>query len=568
MNKQVVFSQNQDNNNALDHSENEGKIFSSPVKKLIKDYQRALSEPGKRRGPFIHVDEVASKVAAFYEKVRQIVDWKEEHLIRRGAIERILKRKLISELSGFSLAPNLRVSNITESLVLELIRGGHFPNDQIPQERIGAVQKTLEKCIYILEKAPLSSNGSPAALKKRINFFNWILEIEACEIEEILDPPEKENALIGCMATSMEAKIHLRPADALTDEEKKKQIYIAVCRALFNLDAPIISYRLLKYRYPQWKNLDHEALVGATGNIFTIQEEIEKDLNYPLSGEFLKIGEKYDTIYLILNDVLEQLSNDIVKIPNEMADGKTLERLAREAYNKKLSTLKMRLFRMAILSTLSIFIASSVSLFIVEVPLAKLFYGKFIPMAIFVDLMLPTALMFALVAMVRLPRKSNLEKLIEEIKKTVCPGEEKDIHEIKVGKKRNKAISFIIVLLYFLGSIVSLGFVFWVFKISRIPPTSIYIDTLNIAVIIFAALVIRQRAQELVVEERNTVWEFLIDILSVPVAKVGQWLANKWREYNIISVFFTVLIDMPFSALIEFIEHWSSFLKEKKTGIR
>ena len=567
MDKKVIFSQNSEND-ILDISEDEGKVFSPPIGKLVKGYQKAFLKPKSAKGPFIHVDEVASKVAAFYEKIRQIVDWKEEHLIRRGAIERILKRKLISELSGFSLVPNLRISDITESLVLELIRGGHFPNDQIPQERIGAIQKTLEKCIYILEKAPLPSNGSPAALKKRINFFNWILEIEACEIEEILDPPEKENALIECMTTSMEAKIHLRPADALTDEEKKKQIYIAVCRALFNLDAPIISYRLFKHRYPQWKNLDEKTLAEVAGNIFSIQEEIEKDLNNPLSGEFLKICEKYDTIYLILNDVFEQFSDNVVKIPSELADEKKLERLAREAYGKKLSTLRIRLFRMAILSTLSIFIASSVSLFIIEVPLAKLFYGRFIPMAIFVDLMLPTALMFALVAMVRLPRKSNLEKLIEEIKKTVYLGEEKDIHEIKVGKKRSKVISFIIGLLYFLGSIVSLGFIFWIFKISRIPPTSIYIDTLNIAVIIFAALVIRQRAQELVVEEKNAVWEFLIDILSVPVAKVGQWLANKWKEYNIVSVFFTALIDMPFSALTEFIEHWSSFLKEKKSGIR
>ena len=36
----------------------------------------------------IHVDEVASRVAAFYEKLRGIIDWKEEHLLKRGSTQK------------------------------------------------------------------------------------------------------------------------------------------------------------------------------------------------------------------------------------------------------------------------------------------------------------------------------------------------------------------------------------------------------------------------------------------------------------------------------------------------
>jgi hypothetical protein len=121
--------------------------------------------------------------------------------------------------------------------------------------------------------------------------------------------------------------------------------------------------------------------------------------------------------------------------------------------------------------------------------------------------------------------------------------------------------------LYLLGTSVSLGAIFLLFRVARIPWTSVYIDTLNVAVIVFAALLVRQRAKELVVEEKTSIWEFLLDVLSVPIARVGQWLSNKWKEYNIASVLFTVMIDLPFLTLVDFVENWSTFIKEKKSGI-
>ena len=61
---------------------------SQSTKKLIQRYQvwyQSL-QPKESEIITIHVDEVASTVAAFYEKIRGVVDWREEHLMRRAAI--------------------------------------------------------------------------------------------------------------------------------------------------------------------------------------------------------------------------------------------------------------------------------------------------------------------------------------------------------------------------------------------------------------------------------------------------------------------------------------------------
>lgn len=543
--------------------------FSAPAWKLVQTYlDYYLKEQTGPEVATLHVDEIASKVALFYEKIRKIVDWKEEHLVRRGAIERILKRKMMSELSGISIVTGFHPERIAEPLVLELIRGGHLPNDKIPQARVENVAKTLKKYTYILQKNPLAKTEDLAPkVKKRINLYNWIIEVAACEIEEILAPPIKEKALIACMVGLMDERIRVMPEQAMSDEEKNRLLYIAVHRTLFHLDAPIISYHLLKRLWPGWDNFTEEQLGEIAQNIFTIWEELEKDLNHPHSSKFFSICEKYDTLYTIFSDVLEKFAEKPEEMISSITQPEDLKSLLIKAYDKRLSTLKKRLVRAAIYSTLSIFVSSAASLYIIEVPLAKFFYGRFSFSAIAVDIGVPTALMAFLVAIVKPPRETNRERVIKETNKVIYKTKELDVYEIKIRKKRGTIMSFVIGFFYLLGTAVSLILVYLVFNLAKIPVTSLYIDTLNVAMIAFAALVIRQRAKELTVEEKASFWEFSIDILSVPMARLGQWLAAKWKEYNIVSVFFIALVDMPFSTFIQFIENWSSFLKEKKAEI-
>lgn len=542
--------------------------LSATTQALISAYQASFLQPRKGEVSLIHVDEIAFKVASFYEKIRKIVDWKEEHLIRRTAIERILKRRMIAELSQFKLVPDLKAAVIAEPLVLELIRGGHLANDQIPQAKVKEVEKILEKYVYLLQNNALASR-SASKIKEKVNFYNWLLEIAACEIEETLAPPLRENALIESMTEVMTARIKVIPLGVMGDKEKRVQTFIAVHKALFRLDEPIISYRLLKHHLPEWSHLSPSmsVLKGITANIFTLKQKVEEDLSHPLGGEFFKVCEKYDTIWLLLSDVLNLLTKDKIQIPEKILSEENFNHFVKEAYKVRLSTLKSRLYRMAIYSTLSIFIASGLSLFVVEVPLAKLFYGRFNFLAIMVDILFPTLLMFLLVAAVKPPSEANFKLALAEIKKIVYPTDEKDVYEIDARKRRKTLLALIVGLLYLLGSLISVVATIFLFYFARVPVTSIILDTLNVALVVFAGLVIRQRAKELTVEEKTSFLEFSLDILSVPLAKIGQWLARKWKEYNIVSVFFTALVDMPFLAFIGFLEGWSSFLKEKKAEI-
>jgi len=510
----------------------------------------------------IHVDEVASRVAAFYEQIRTIIDWKEEHLMRRAAIIRKIKRRFFDlEINNFSTQ-----NDFAESLILELIRGGHFPNDKIKEIKITEVQKIIDKYIFILKNYPQKQEAGNG-----LDFYNWMLEVLSCEIEESLNPSVRERALIDYMFKSMKEKIkvseNIYSFSLLKKEKTNTQIYIAVQQSLFKLDKPIISYNLITHQYPEWKNADEKLLLQFSKIIFETWQDIEKNLANPIAKKFYAICEKYDTPYLLLGDILAEKN---IQAGTEILNPEKLESLIRTAYSRRLSTLKERIKRAAIYSTVSIFVTKILSLFLLEVLLAKIMPWENQSTIMFmVDILVPTLLMFLIVFSIKMPSEKNLNIAIMEIIKIVYNRETPDIYEVKIRPKKGVITRSIISLVYAISSVLSFGAIYYAFSYFGFPISSIFINIIFIALILFAGTAIAKRAEELTIEdEKEGFISFLADVFLLPVQGLGKWLSSKWKKYNAIAAFFNALIDMPFSVFVEFLEKWRYFIKDKKEEIR
>jgi hypothetical protein len=537
--------------------------LSDLTKKLIAQFTFAQQQESLKPGTVtIHVDEVALRVAAFYEQIRTIVDWKEEHLMRRAAIIRKLKRRFFDlEMNNFN-----DTANMAEALVLELIRGGHFPNDKIEESKISDVQKVIDKYIFILKNNPENRAG-----KAGMGFYNWLIEVAACEVEDALDPATKEMALIDYMFESMKRKINISEkffaSKLLTPEQANIQIYIATCQALFKFDSPIISYNLLKYKYPGWKKSNDEMLMGISKNIFKIWRQIEKDLSHPLANKFYTVCEKYDTPYLLMGDVLS--AKNSTEMAKEISDPPVLESIIKNIYLKRLSTLKARISRAAVYSTVSIFLTKVLSLVLLEVLIEGAIGNKINFAVLASDVLIPTVLMFLIVASVKRPSKNNINIVVLEAMKIAYKREDVDTYEIKMRRKRSAGVRTVLSLLYVVSAFITFGAIYYVLHFFDFPITSILIDIIFIALILFAGTAIAKRAQELTMEEeKEGFWSFVSDVFFLPMQGLGRWISHKWKKYNAIAAFFNALIDMPFSAFVEFIERWRYFIKERKEEIR
>ena len=116
----------------------------------------------------IKVDSFASKIAFIYEKIRNAIDYKEEHLLRKNAIDRVLWRRL-----------NLKFStdNIGNSLIKELIRAGYLENNLIPASKSEEVESIINKYIRIIELGSIKRRTTAG-----VKMFKWLVSICACEV--------------------------------------------------------------------------------------------------------------------------------------------------------------------------------------------------------------------------------------------------------------------------------------------------------------------------------------------------------------------------------------------------
>ncbi len=535
------------------------------AKEYTKQYQMDWTYQHRAIVSPLEVDELASKIAAAYEKVRKVIDWKEENLLRRGAIERILKRRLVSELYGISILPNLNAKEMAEPMILELMRSGYFDNGKIAKKQIREIENILNKYIRILDSSRLPRATSKKHVKNKMEFYTWMLEIAACEVEEVLAPAFKENALLNLMTNVIFERNRILPSDKLTDLDRLVQIYIACMRTLYNFDDPIISYNVIKIRFPFWVEETDESINKVIDQVHEIRQQIEMDLNSEEGKQFFKLAGKHDAAYRIVGDVLDKINNTPEVVREKLANPEELKKMVEETYFKRKASLKGRLFRSAIYSTLSIFVAGIASFIIFEGPVARLAGLEFSWVSLLVDLLIPSLVMFLLVIFIRPPKDQNLKVVQREISKIIHQQNSQDVYEIDFRRKKNKALNIIFIIISVICGVVSMRFIFWLFEIGKVPWTSMYLDTINVAMVVFAAMAIKQKSKEITIEDHGNFIEFLLELFSIPLAKIGQWFSAKWKKYNIFSALFTAVVDLPFSALIRIVEDWRNFLKERSS---
>jgi len=530
------------------------KEISSGIKSLIrkyKDWYHQINEEIKE--PTIEVDEVASKVAFFYEKVREIVDWKEEHLLRRAAIERILKRRLMFGEDEKMALP----------LITELVRGGHLPNRRIPEKKSEEIKEIIKKYLYILKKISLNK-------KESVVFFNWLISIMAVEIEDSLMPPLREKALIEYMTEVMYQRIKIDPRwlkiDPTAEEKKKIFIFLACQKSLFNLDEATITYYLLEKLY-SWRKLDSNQLEKISNQILTIKKKIERLIKHPLEEKILLLCEKYDTPFLLIHDILSSNPN---QIEEKLKNPQVTENLIKEAYQIRYQKLVNSLKRAGVYATLSIFLSKMAIAFAIEIPLDKYFLHQFSYQTLGVNILAPPLLMAFLILSIQPPRRSNFQKVLIEVMKLIYTNSKRDTYLVQKPFKIGVVLGVIILAFYAFSFIFSFGLISWILmKKLHFSIFSTLVFLIFISLISFAGIKLRQRAKELTVEEeKDSFLQTILDIFSLPILRVGRWLSYQWQKHNFLSAVFNALIDMPFQTFIEFLEQLRYFIKEKKEEIK
>ena len=556
------------------------------TKKLFKViYEEQNKKPSQDSDlPRIKVSSLVSRLAFFYEKARNAVEYEEEHLLRKTAIARILKRQVIIE--GVVRHINPRETSL--HLLSEIIRAGYLPNDTILESKIDEIAFILEKYMLLKDSLVKDSEESEslkinaitknvkAKVKEKGSPISLILTLAACEIEDNLSQKNSKKVIVANMFDFLSKKIQL-PIDLIEyQEEKDIQVYLSIVRTHLKLDKDVLSFVLFKYYNSFWLKIDNKKELGEKdkGEILKLAENfsllkstIEKDLNHPLKKQLDKITKVYSLYFNVLATAIEK---DPLGVYAEIQKGEvnfvaTIRKICNQKYQKAMS----RLWRTASRSVLYIFLTKSVFVLLIEVPAIRWFGEELNIITLLINIAFPAFLLFFIVLTTRKPGEENTIKIINGVKEISLANQEKrSLLILRKPKKRSFIAAAIFNLIYTASFCFSIYVIVKLLTLIDFTWVSIIIFLFFLAFVSFFSIVTTKGVKELlIVEKKESILSLFLDLFYLPIVMVGRWLSGNMSKVNVFVFIFDFIIEAPFKIFIDIIEDWTKYVKEKRENM-
>ncbi|MFA6296815.1 MAG: hypothetical protein WC663_05650 [Patescibacteria group bacterium] len=543
------------------------KRLSKKANDLFDAFFEASTLDKKRKGSVIKVNEVISTLSFFYEKIRTAVDYREEHLLRKSAILRILKRRFVHKN---------KAKIIADSLVRELIRSRHLKNMSVTEETVEEISAILNKYIFLNNQ--LAKRQLPGSLKK----IEWLLAISACEIDNLLKPKIVETALVNCMYDMLAKKISLEQ-QGIKEGEKDIQVYIAIHRALIKSDDDILSYHLFRLHFPNWfATPSYQTIEKIANDIDLIKDGIDRQLNHKMANRLYQLVRKYVAPFVILKSFIEQSPENAKELfinppepslefdPFAPPDILSLEDKLRSVCSEKYAEFKTKLRRKAVRAVIYILLTKILLALVIEVPYELIFLSLINYPAFIVNILVPPFLIFLVALLVRVPGEKNSDKIISGIKEIVYDDVKRKIFvkEKVLLRKRKFIFNFIFSALYLLVFSMTFGFIIWSLHKLDFNVVSGGIFIVLFSIVCFFGVSLRQSVRELILQtEKENIITFIFDIFTLPILRFGRWISNTFSRVNVFIFIMDFLIEAPFQLMIEIIEDWIVYIKEKREEI-
>ena len=494
----------------------------------------------------VHINQVIGKAALIYEKIRNSMDYREDHLLRKNGVLRILKRKLLIE----KILINQPEEKVAEQLVQEMIRAGYLKNNTVPKKKINEVLAIIMKYHDLAQFTQLSQTH-----------YMWLIELQACEIEECLVPLQQDQELVKFAFQVMNNRVVSNRSD-IENKEKELQLFLAMDRSIRKPDDGMLAYSLLNLYYPGWQTANRELLAKIAGNIDKIFDEIQAQLKHPWKKAMMKITRRWSIVFWTIKDIIEK---DPAAAYALFDNSTELEIAVNKALDARYKEIQKRLRRGVIRSIVYVFLTKMLLALVIEMPL-DMYYKQMIDYtALTINVTFPPVLMALVAITIKSPGKKNTEKVVSEIKGIFFPAKEPQQFVLKQPKKRSLLVSGLLHLIYTAVFAASVYFIFVGLGYLGFMWFSALIFVFFLSVVSFFGIRIRKPVKEVtIVEKRDNIFTLLIDLFSLPFATVGRFSSEKFSKINIFAFVFDFIIEAPFKILIEILEDMFGFWREKK----
>lgn len=497
----------------------------------------------------IEVSVPASTAASLYERVRTTLEYQDDHLLRRNAIARILRRFLGSDMP---------LEDMAENLLRELVWAKYLPNKQVPVKFVDELRPVFLKYGPLLDAVEKTAKPEFS--------FQFVLDIIATELDYAVVSHKNEELMAGYMYEQMRSRGEWDPGIIVSEEQKDLLLYIAVHKTLLKSDKTTLRYRTLTLYYPDWPGGSNSSRIaeiaeGLDTVISTIDSQIEHILVEKLSQRLRRQAGVFRT----LQDVIEENPRDFQAFVESEPD--LLGRSIWKALKKRTKLFRTKLRRTVLRAVLFLFITKMALAVILEVPYDLILHGELFIVPLLINILFHPLLLAFIGITVVVPERRNADDY-KDVVRALVVGANHDFLSFRIRKDRFGTWSTIFSFVYALVLVL----VFMIIGVALYQlgfnAFSIGLFLFFLSLVTFFGIRIRASTRDVVLSpQRRGIFGSVFDIIVLPIVHFGRWLSLKVSKINVFIYFFDFIIESPFKVAVRFIEEWLAFIKEKKEDI-
>jgi len=519
---------------------------------LIEHIKKLKKKDLPNEASKISVSQTATIFALLYERIRNAVEYRDANLIRRAAIERILKRRL---------AMNASADGEAENIIRELLWARYFPNESLDDSDVKQVQHIIHTYLHIKAKISIGQTNSTKAYLQ-----TFLTDLMTSEIEEALSPYEaqRESMFRSFAYQVLRQKVTV---EGLDEKERNGIFYVALERAFSKSDMPYLRYHLFLLAHEALSTLKGHQIDDAIAHLPETFERIDKLINNPRIDRIRRYVKSQIPPFYILFDIIKEHPEEAAAILGDRPNlWKHTERLCRLKYAQT----QKRLRSLGIKAISYIFLTKMIFALILEYPVSLALFHHVNYIAIGANAIIPPLIMLLVILATHPPRAQNTVRIYDRIIDII---DADSTYETNIGLntkpilQKRPALVFAFSIFYILTFIVTFGLLYEVLAFAQFNLISQAVFVLFVSMVTFFAYRIRQTAKEYQLKEKEHFTRPLFDFFFMPVLSLGKFLSQSVSRFNFFTVIFDFIFEAPFKLLIEVVEEWVKFVRQKRDEI-
>jgi len=517
-------------------------MVSEKTSKLFDNIRGGTSDDifSVSEGRPVSVNTLTHNVGALYEKVRYAVDYKEEHVVRRNAITRMIKRSL----------GNDNLSSIGSLLLQDLVSARYLPNNEVSEDSSKFIQAIIERYLGIIRAV-----GYPKVTA---------IELAAAEIEYLLTPQPIDLPIAQMFWSVAKEKIVL--PDSVKEEDTDRLLFLACYKCLLDEDVDGLRYALLTWKHPYVKTVKAEDLsLEQIKEIEVTLDFAEKARKNSLVNRIINRLKNESIYFSLLREFFTQygLGGEAVINNREAFEAKIREML-QNVYVKRSSLINRSGGR----AVLYILITKVCIALLLEAPYEYLRYHGIDRFALGVNILFHPLLLFLMIKTVRRPDQHNTDFVVSNVMNIVYGDTSTQKKAYIADLKGNFVLNTIFALIYFIFYIAIFGAMIYVLRKLNFHYESIALFAGFLALVSFFGIRIRYKASKWIADTgRKSLFQVLFDYLSLPIVRMGKFLNEQFSSVNVFVFLLDFIIENPFKYMLTNFDKLAHFLREKQEDL-